>query len=465
MSDSDKFNSDFDSFLHNMRNAASNSDSTDSTDGTAGEDVPATEDAVAEDEYEDTSDAGSEDAFAFDASVLGDVPVPEQGEAAVYAEPVKPKKKKKALKAVIAIVVVIAVLVSGGFFALRALFSSFTYIPLEEQSGNMGENAGIYESDEPTGDPNLELSEDEYSSLIELLDANARESGVVMADENVWNVLLIGADEILSETVGRSDSMILVSVSHYTDTIVLTSIMRDSYIKIPGHGYDRINASLYYGGVSMLASAIESNFGIHVDNYAMVDFDLFIDIIDAMGGLYLTPTVEETNYLNQIMRQRGRYDCIIETPDELTLFNGFQSLYYARIRYIGRSDFDRTARQRKIIVSAKDRLLTMELSEIVDLAKEFMPRIVTDLDYKTCISLLFSAFKMLSNYEIQQHRIPMDNTYRDVTVSGMQVLSITDFESNVDEWMRLVYGDEDAVAATDAAEATEEVADNAQTIG
>ena len=464
MTDSDKFNSDFDSFLQNMRASANeNANANDSASADdAGHGAPQGS--------SDETTVADEDAFSFDASVLGEGEQVEQGEKAVYAEPVKPRKKKRALKAVIAIVVVIALLVGGGYFLLDALFDRFNYVPLESQTGNSvnGENANIIEGDEPTGDPSLELSEDEYGSLIELLDANARESGVVMSDENVWNVLLIGADEILSETVGRSDSMILVSVSHYTDTIVLTSFMRDSYLKIPGYGYNRINAALSYGGVSMLADTIESNFGIHVDNYAMVDFDLFIDIIDAMGGLYLTPTDSETDYINQIMRQLGRYDCVIETPNEPTLFNGFQALYYARIRYIGRSDFDRTERQRKILLSAKDRLLTMELTDIVDLIKEFMPRITTDIDSRTCISLLFSAFKMLSGYDIQQHRIPMDNTFRDATVSGMQVLSITDFETNVDMWMNLVYGDGDPVSAEDAAtsaEANGSESDDSQSIG
>ena len=263
MTDSDKFNSDFDSFLQNMR--ASANENANANDSASADDAGHGAPQGASDEMT----VADEDAFSFDASVLGEGEQVEQGEKAVYAEPVKPRKKKRALKAVIATVVVIALLVGGGYFLLDALFDRFNYVPIESQTGNSanGENANIIEGDEPTGDPSLELSEDEYGSLIELLDANARESGVVMSDENVWNVLLIGADEILSETVGRSDSMILVSVSHYTDTIVLTSFMRDSYLKIPGYGYNRINAALSYGGVSMLADTIESNFGIHVDNY------------------------------------------------------------------------------------------------------------------------------------------------------------------------------------------------------
>lgn len=371
----------------------------------------------------------------------------EQGEAAIYADPVKPAKKRKAGKILLAVFVVFAVLVGGGYLALRSFFNQFSFVPMEEQTGSAEINTQIPEEPELTvEDPSLSLSQEEYDTLIEMLEANAAGNGIVMADENVWNVLLIGADESLSEGTARSDSMILVSVSHYTDTIVLTSILRDSYIKIPGNGYNRINAALPYGGVALLAETIESNFGIHVDNYAMLDFAIFKDFIDALGGIYLTPTEDETEYINELMVLLNREDLVIDTPNELTRFNGVQALYYARIRKMD-SDVHRTERQRKVMLAAKDRVLSMELTQLVELVKEFMPRIVTDIDSKTCISLLFSAYKMLQEYNIEQHCIPMEGTYSDTYVYGMSVKRIYDFEYNTETWKELVYGDNEPVAA------------------
>ena len=376
------------------------------------------------------------------------VPAVEQGEAAIYADPVNPKKKKKAGKVILAVVLIFAVLVGGGYFALHSFFNQFSFVPLEEQTGAAtASTQGMIE--EPTmgiENPELSLADEEYDTLIELLEANAAGNSIVMADENVWNVLLIGADESLSEGTARSDSMILVSVSHYTDTIVLTSILRDSYLKIPENGYNRINAALPYGGVALLAETIESNFGIHVDNYAMLDFALFKDVIDAIGGVYLTPTDDETEYINELMLLLDREDLLIDTPNELTHFNGVQTLYYARIRKMD-SDVHRTERQRKVLLAAKDRVLSMDLTQLLELVKEFMPRIVTDIDSKTCISLLFSAYKMLQEYNIEQHCIPMEGTYSDTYVYGMSVKRIYDFESNTAMWEELVYGDNEPVAA------------------
>ena len=434
MADRKNKTSDFDSFLDDMRNAEHKNQQT-----------TLQESAVSDNAFSSTAEAAPlKEKKTENDEKIETVPLPEQGEAAVYAEPINPKKKYKALRVLAYVAAVVVVLVLAGYFGLNALFGQFNFVPLENQTSPASPTEQIVVT-EPLINPELSLSDEEYDTLIELLDANVAGQGIYMADENVWNVLLIGADEILSETVGRSDSMILVSVSHYTDTIVLTSFMRDSYLKIPNYGYNRINAALPYGGVSLLADTIQSNFGIHVDNYAMVDFDLFVDIVDYLGGLYLTPTQEEVDYINELMTTLQREDLLLTTPDELTRFTGFQALYYARIRNIGLADFDRTSRQRKILLAAKERILSMDLPEIIDFIAEFMPRITTDIDAKTCMSLLFSAYNMLKNYEIEQHRIPMDGTFREINVYGMEVLNITDFETNTQKWLELVYGGNDPI--------------------
>ena len=432
MSDHENKQNEFDSFLNSMREAEHEHEAAEAAPAAQESEEPAKEPAQEEMRSEESTQQ------------------PEQGEKAIYADPVNPKKKHKAAKIIISVLVAVALLAGGGYFALHSFFNQFSFVPLEEQTAantdTSAPDAVITEPTDANLNPELSISDLEYDTLIELLDANAEGNGVVMQDENVWNVLLIGADEMLSETTGRSDSMILVSVSHYTDTIVLTSILRDSYLKIPENGYNRINAALPYGGVSLLAETIESNFGIHVDNYAMIDFQLFIDIINALGGVYLTPTDDETEYINEIMTILNHEDMLISTPNERTLFNGLQALYYARIRKMD-SDTHRTERQRKIILAAKERVLSMDLSEILDIVTEFMPRVVTDIDSKTCISLLFSAFKMLQQYDIQQHCMPMESTYDDTYVYGMSVKRIYDFETNTATWMDLVYGNNEPVLA------------------
>lgn len=366
----------------------------------------------------------------------------------------KKKKKHRALRVLVAILCVVAVVGVAGYFGLDYFFNKLNYVPVESHTTRAdGQNALIPVGD--NGDPALALTDEEFDSLKELLDQNAKGSEFALADENVWNVLLIGSDTLLEEGVGRSDSMILVTVSKYTDTIVLTSLMRDIFIKIPEYGYDRINAALPWGGVGLLEETISANFGIHVDNYAIVDFQIFQDIINALGGLYLTPTAEEVKAINEAMVNLNHPEYKLEYTNDLTHFNGLQTLYYARIRSIGQSDFDRTERQRKVLLSAKERVLNMDLTEILDLITTYLPRITTDVDSDKCFSLLFSAYNILKNYDISQLRVPLDGTAENATINGMAVLMI-DFDENINAWQRLVYGTGTEEEATGIDEVTEE---------
>lgn len=374
-------------------------------------------------------------------------PIEEEETAPVAAKTKKAgkgggKKKKKGVRVLVALLCVFAVLFGGGYFALQHFIGQLNYVPMEEQTGVAAENESDYieEVEDETGDPDLALSDAEYDSLKEMLDQNVKDSSIVLSDENVWNILLVGADNVRQNTKGRSDSMILVSVSKNTEKIVLTSIMRDSYLKVHNYGYERINAALSTGGISRLVKTIETNFGIHVDNYAMVDFNVFQKVVNAIGGVYLNVTKEEVNNLNKYMRNLKRTDCLLEYSDEPIHLNGLQALYYARMRNIGNSDFDRTARQRKVIVAAKDRVLAMDLKDILALITEYLPAITTDIDVNTCVSLLFSAYNMLQNYDIEQLRFPVNGSFSSVTIDGKAVLRIDSFNKNINAWKNLVYG-------------------------
>ena len=91
----------------------------------------------------------------------------------------------------------------------------------------------------------------------------------VLFDKNVMNILLIGYDSKDADDRGRSDTNILVSINQETKEIIMTSIMRDCYVVIPGHKNNRINAAYAFGGGSLLIETVEKNFQISVNNYAV----------------------------------------------------------------------------------------------------------------------------------------------------------------------------------------------------
>ena len=121
--------------------------------------------------------------------------------------------------------------------------------------------------------------------------------------DDVFNVLLIGLDNRSAGNTdrGRTDSMIVASINRRTKKIVLTSLLRDSYVQIPGIGNDRLNSAYVYGGAQLLFDTIEQNYKIPLSNYALVDFFSFIDAVDAIGGIDLEITEAEAYYINDFI--------------------------------------------------------------------------------------------------------------------------------------------------------------------
>ena len=113
-----------------------------------------------------------------------------------------------------------------------------------------------------------------------------------LKQEGVTNVLLIGNDSRDAGEDGRSDAMILLSISNETKTIHLTSLLRDMYVDIPGHDGNRLNAAYAYGGSKLLMETIEENFDIEVNRYMLVNFQAFANLVDAVGGVELDVTNE-----------------------------------------------------------------------------------------------------------------------------------------------------------------------------
>ena len=117
--------------------------------------------------------------------------------------------------------------------------------------------------------------------------------------------------------------------------------------------------------------------------------------------------------------------------------NGVQTLAYSRIRYIG-TDFGRTERQRVVIGEIIKKTKTLSVSELNDLADIVLPMISTNLSKGEVMSLLLSAKEYL-NYKVVNGRMPIDGSYRYMTIRGASVLGVN-FDKNKKYWYNLVYG-------------------------
>ncbi len=253
-------------------------------------------------------------------------------------------------------------------------------------------------------------------------------------DGEVTNILLIGNDSRSGGEDGRSDAMILLSISDAGEKIHMTSLLRDMYVEIPGYKGNRLNAAYSYGGAELLMDTIEENFDIKVNRYVLVNFQAFAKLIDAVGGVEVDVTKEEIEYINAYLveynmleeREVGT-DYMDTSQSGMVHLNGPQALAYSRNRYIG-SDFARTQRQRKILEAAVKQLPEAVLENPMNLADSILPNLTTNLTKEEILRLSLKAPELLK-YQLVQGSIPIEGSYQNATIRGMSVLEV-DFETN-----------------------------------
>lgn len=258
--------------------------------------------------------------------------------------------------------------------------------------------------------------------------------------DHIINILLIGQDRREGQGRQRSDSMILCSINTKTKTLTMTSFLRDLYVQIPGYQDNRINVCYPLGGMELLDTCIEKNFGITVDANIEVDFGGFMEVIDILGGVDINLTNAEANYLNK----HGNWDVTHGETWNLTAgknhLNGSQALAYSRIRYID-SDFSRTGRQRNVLNALLEKCKSLSWTQLLPLMERILPLLTTDMSNGQIVNYARDIFMMLSDLEIVNQRIPADGAYKLASIRGMSVL-LPDLEASRKLLEETIYGNE-----------------------
>lgn len=263
--------------------------------------------------------------------------------------------------------------------------------------------------------------------------------------KGVINILLIGNDSRSDGEDGRSDAMILLSISSKTKTVMMTSLLRDMYVDIPGHDSHRLNSAYSWGGPELLMETIEQNFGIPVDRYVLVNFQAFASLVDAVGGIDMDLSNEEVKLVNGYLMEYNELRGMDLTTDWLDQdasgnlhLNGAQALAYTRNRYIG-TDFGRTERQRKVLEQVFKKLPKAAVTNFGEISDGLFPNLTTNLTQNECFMISLNGWKLVT-YERGQQMIPAEDTYHDATIKGMMVLEV-DKDANHAALMKSIYGE------------------------
>ena len=277
-----------------------------------------------------------------------------------------------------------------------------------------------------------------------IADDHARAAGVSLKSSPfVKNILLIGSDRrSTQEERQRSDTMILCSINGKTGEITLTSLMRDMYVPIPDYGYNKLNAAYAFGDVALLDETIQEDFGINIDGNVLVDFDSFLQTLTSVGNIDIELTAEEAQYLNsgawEDQGEGSGNDGSWNLQGGMNSLTPAQALAYCRIRYVGNSDWERTERQRRVVMAAITKIKHSNPITQYRVLSGVLEHVTTDMTRGSLIGTFFRGI-LAARGDMKTYLIPVEGTYYADYVDGMSVL-VPDLEQNSAYLKEYIYG-------------------------
>ncbi len=255
------------------------------------------------------------------------------------------------------------------------------------------------------------------------------------------NILLLGTDNRPGEEVGRTDTMIILSLNAEEKALRLTSLMRDMWVDIYGTGRThKINAANVFGGTDSAMGTVNQYFHMNIEDYVLVDMEGLTQIINQIGGVEISLTQEEADLVNQGLRGQEIMDQEDVAGGENVHLTGEQAMAYMRIRNIG-GDQQRTERQRTVLMAMAGKLKGASVWGLMDVALTMLDYVETNLSLGEIVDLGMTALDIdLDN--AAQLRIPQDGTYTmgREEKSGLDVI-FANFDKNAEILHQFIYGE------------------------
>ncbi|MGL5414430.1 MAG: LCP family protein [Clostridium sp.] len=207
-------------------------------------------------------------------------------------------------------------------------------------------------------------------------------------NSEITNIALFGKDEPKG-TAGRSDAIMILTIDKKHNEVKLSSIMRDSYVDVKGHGQTKLTHAYAYGGPELAINTINTNFDLNIDKFISVNFTTLPEIIDKLGGVKIDIKPGDLEWINGYIDSLNSYnhtDVAHITKLGPQLLNGTQATAYSRIRYSG-GDQMRTERQRTVLEAVFNKIKVMPKTKLPSILNELMPMLETNMSSTELIGL------------------------------------------------------------------------------
>ncbi len=264
-------------------------------------------------------------------------------------------------------------------------------------------------------------------------------------EEDITNILLIGSDARKTNEVGRSDAMMILTIDEKNKSIKLTSLARDTLVKIPGYDYEKLTHAYAYGKEKLLLDTIEYNFKIKINDYVSINFNSFIELVDSLGGIEVDINKSDISHLNDVIANSfkvssSKYN---EEPQYIRnsgkqLLNGYQTLAYSRIRKLD-TIYNRDERQREVLSIIANKLSNMPVSSYPSIVNSILPYVDINMSIPKIIELAIKS-KELYNYDIKQLEFPLkDYRYEAKLAKNNSFVVKWDKVENIKELQNFIY--------------------------
>ena len=257
----------------------------------------------------------------------------------------------------------------------------------------------------------------------------------------VWTIAVFGVDSRDGGTDrALADVQMICAVDRETGEIKLTSVYRDTYLKIDSEGtYHKINEAYFRGGHEQAIAALEENLDLKIDNYATFNWKAVAQAINVLGGVDLEITDAEFAYINAFITETVNSTGIGSVQLEqagMQHLDGVQAVAYSRLRLMD-TDFQRTERQRKVVSLALEKAKAADAGTLTQLVSAILPQISTDIG----IDDLLPMARNISAYHLGETAgFPFSRQTE--RIGRMDCVIPTTLESNVSQLHLFLYGEE-----------------------
>lgn len=285
-------------------------------------------------------------------------------------------------------------------------------------------------------------------------------AAAVASSHRIANVAIFGIDGRDDVEGDRSDAIMIGSADFEHNKLKVTSLMRDTYTDMAGYDYfDKLNAAYSLDGPLEAIRTINENFDTAITDYVVFDFTALVAMVNAVGGIDINVEDEEelywiNQYLMDVNAKVGTADPDV-TGTGMQHLTGSQALAYARIRYTGNGDYDRTQRQRNILQQVVAKATALSPLDLVKLVQDMMPYIETSLRTSELVKYALN-FLMMNDRTIEQSRLPQDGMLADGYLDGVSYIFPETLVDNIKYWYNFVY-EIDYTPSARAQEISEEI--------